>query len=821
MGGVVDPAHARQILTRSLSSFFFVSPQVVTCALDRQVRWLDLDKEQSTHLVTCRQFCSKLAFLPGSPRCFLSAGQDGRVSLFDLREHAAAAERAPTVAVNLSHIGGCTALAFDPSANGNLFAVGCDDPIVRTFDVRRLDLARPSHTAAVFAYAPRELLPSRSNARVYERMASGPSGLAYSATGQLAVNMRGQDVYRFAAMREVLGGTPEMQAEDEVAIEEADEEVYGGDGDVEAVSAGSSSAGKSSKGAVADGAGATTDPAEAEAEVATAMAAEAAEAAAVPAAAAVRGAAAAAAMAAGGASADLPRDGGGGGSASSSGDAAAAPPPPRDTAEEDGEAVGPMDDAVRTFETSFDPVGRMRSRFAPSSSSSSASASRLLGLGRGGRTLDGRVLSEDSVRLVDGVPTLTSVLSTYRGRTNEETFAKEVSFTHDDAYVTTGGDCGRLYVWGTTSARLVYRARGDASIVNCVAPHPHLPLLAVSGIDDDIKLFGLGDGVPPSLRSGGPRRARRPSAARRAASGGRFDGRFPGHYEHERNDDDESSEGWAVDAEPPPPDVVSPEEASAALARAVDLRSSGEEAVRERHLSAAQRSFEAALDECHVTTDDSVTRAALEAEWRTLWIALASVALIKREYAAAVGWCTFALEHPPPPDGWPNAGLNGGPSTAAADGASATEGASVDETVRALQRRAQARRNLGHLDLAQEDVDAALALAPDEPGLMKMRSQLRRMAHQERLLAEIENAADDDNDDDDDDESEEESEESDSEVDAMEEDDEDEEGSEEESEESEESEEMLESVELEDRRRLAEREDVVDEADVAEWESID
>ena len=50
---------------------------MVTCALDRQVRWLDLDKEQSTHLVTCRQFCSKLAFLPGSPRCFLSAGQDG------------------------------------------------------------------------------------------------------------------------------------------------------------------------------------------------------------------------------------------------------------------------------------------------------------------------------------------------------------------------------------------------------------------------------------------------------------------------------------------------------------------------------------------------------------------------------------------------------------------------------------------------------------------------------------------------------------------------------------------------------------------------
>ena len=57
----------------------------------------------------------------------------------------------------------------------------------------------------------------------------------------------------------------------------------------------------------------------------------------------------------------------------------------------------------------------------------------------------------------------------------------QVAFLHDDAYVATGGDCGRLFVWGSESARLVYRAKGDGSIVNCVAPHPTLPLIAVSG----------------------------------------------------------------------------------------------------------------------------------------------------------------------------------------------------------------------------------------------------------------------------------------------------------------------------------------------------
>ena len=116
--------------------------QIVTCALDRQVRWLDLEHETNKHLVTSRQFCSKLAFVPGDPHCFLSAGQDGRVALFDLREHLANAEHAPSVAVNLSSIGGCTALAFDPAGGGRHFAVGCDDPTVRVFDVRALDLAR-------------------------------------------------------------------------------------------------------------------------------------------------------------------------------------------------------------------------------------------------------------------------------------------------------------------------------------------------------------------------------------------------------------------------------------------------------------------------------------------------------------------------------------------------------------------------------------------------------------------------------------------------------------------------------------------------------
>ena len=213
---------------------------------------------------------------------------------------------------------------------------------------------------------------------------------------------------------------------------------------------------------------------------------------------------------------------------------------------------------------------------------------------------------------------------------------------------------------------------------------------------------------------------------------------------------------------------------------------------------------------------------ALEAEWRTLWLALAHVALSQCEYAAAVGWCSFALERRPPPDVWPNAGLNGGSSTAAADGASATEGLSVEETVRALHWRARAHRNLGHVELAQEDVHAALALGPDEPGLVKLRAQLRRQrdrsfgrAEWNEIaygMAEMENEGEDDEDEDEE-ESEEESEESDSEAmeeEAMEEEDDDEEDDDDEDDDEEESEETVESVEE------ARGEAVLEDAEVAE-----
>lgn len=173
-------AHRRNIF----SSLFVPGSsdrQAVTCALDRTVQLVDLSAEKSSKLATCGQFCSKLAFVPGCARTFLSAGVDGRASLFDLRE---AHGRARRTAVDLSDIGGCTGLAFDPTSGGRHFALGCDDPLVRVYDLRCVRYDAPHASPITHQYVPRSLMSPEGLRRRgrFESMSGGASSLAYSAS---------------------------------------------------------------------------------------------------------------------------------------------------------------------------------------------------------------------------------------------------------------------------------------------------------------------------------------------------------------------------------------------------------------------------------------------------------------------------------------------------------------------------------------------------------------------------------------------------------------------------------------------------------------
>ena len=158
-GGGGTPTLRRAVKTghrRNIFSALFLpgtaDQQVVTCALDRTVQHVDLMTGESTRLATCTQFCSKLALVPGCAHAFLSAGVDGRASLFDLRE----GQRTRRIAVDLNDVGGCTGLAFDPTSGGYHFALGCDDPITRVYDLRAVRFDRPDASRVLHQYVPRQ-----------------------------------------------------------------------------------------------------------------------------------------------------------------------------------------------------------------------------------------------------------------------------------------------------------------------------------------------------------------------------------------------------------------------------------------------------------------------------------------------------------------------------------------------------------------------------------------------------------------------------------------------------------------------------------------
>jgi hypothetical protein len=80
------------------------------------------------------------------------------------------------------------------------------------------------------------------------------------------------------------------------------------------------------------------------------------------------------------------------------------------------------------------------------------------------------------------------------GHANVKTFLKGVAFACDDAYVATGGDCGGLFIWHKKTGTLVRKVQADAQVVNSVCPHPRLPVLVTSGIDDVVRIWEPGEG---------------------------------------------------------------------------------------------------------------------------------------------------------------------------------------------------------------------------------------------------------------------------------------------------------------------------------------
>ncbi|CAI9104766.1 OLC1v1003521C1 [Oldenlandia corymbosa var. corymbosa] len=77
----------------------------------------------------------------------------------------------------------------------------------------------------------------------------------------------------------------------------------------------------------------------------------------------------------------------------------------------------------------------------------------------------------------------------FKGHLNRETVKGVNFFGPKCEYVMSGSDCGRIFIWKKRGGELIRVMEADKHIVNCIEAHPHITVLASSGIESDIKIW--------------------------------------------------------------------------------------------------------------------------------------------------------------------------------------------------------------------------------------------------------------------------------------------------------------------------------------------
>ncbi|XP_014662843.1 PREDICTED: DDB1- and CUL4-associated factor 8-like [Priapulus caudatus] len=87
----------------------------------------------------------------------------------------------------------------------------------------------------------------------------------------------------------------------------------------------------------------------------------------------------------------------------------------------------------------------------------------------------------------------------YQGHRNSATVKGVNYYGPCSEFIVSGSDCGHVFLWDHDTERIVSFLRADeGGVVNCLEPHPLYPVLATSGLDNDIKVW------VPSLEEANP-----------------------------------------------------------------------------------------------------------------------------------------------------------------------------------------------------------------------------------------------------------------------------------------------------------------------------
>ncbi|XP_058569556.1 DDB1- and CUL4-associated factor 8-like [Neofelis nebulosa] len=78
----------------------------------------------------------------------------------------------------------------------------------------------------------------------------------------------------------------------------------------------------------------------------------------------------------------------------------------------------------------------------------------------------------------------------YKGHRNNATIKGVNFYGPRSEFVVSGSDCGHIFLWEKSSCQIVQFMEGDrGGTINCLQPHPHLPVMATSGLDHDAKIW--------------------------------------------------------------------------------------------------------------------------------------------------------------------------------------------------------------------------------------------------------------------------------------------------------------------------------------------
>ena len=107
-----------------------------------------------------------------------------------------------------------------------------------------------------------------------------------------------------------------------------------------------------------------------------------------------------------------------------------------------------------------------------------------------GRELIGSYNDEDIYLFHTHDPEGAEYRHRYQGHRNSATVKGVNFYGAGSEFVISGSDCGNVFIWDKATEALVRLMHGDeGGVVNVLEPHPSLPFLATSGLDDDVKIW--------------------------------------------------------------------------------------------------------------------------------------------------------------------------------------------------------------------------------------------------------------------------------------------------------------------------------------------